>query len=176
MKTLALAVLAIAGICSTAYAANAPTEPGFYLGGVYNFIDYKESGFSSVKPKAVAVMFGWQFNEYLAVEGRIGAGAGSDDLDGIEIKVDSYYSGLLRGSVPVSDYFNLYAIAGVTNGKLKASFAGVTASDSETKASYGVGGEFVVAKQSGLSLEWGRFLSGDGYTADAITIGYRYHF
>ena len=176
MKTLALAVLAIAGVCSTAYAADEASDQGFYVGGVYSFIDYKESGYSSVKPKAIALMFGWQFIPNLALEGRIGAGAGSDDLGGIDIKVDSYYSGLLRGTVPVSDSFNLYAIAGVTNGKLKASAGGITVSDSETKASYGVGVEFVVQKQSGISLEWGRFLSGNGYTADAISLGYRYRF
>lgn len=176
MKTLAATMLVLAGLYSTAYAADAPAGQGAYVGGVYSFIDYKESGIPAVKPKAIALMVGWQFNQNLAVEGRIGAGAGSDDLDGIDIKVDSYYSGLLRGTVPMTDSFNLYAIAGVTSGKLKASAAGVTVSDSETKASYGIGVEFVVQKQSGISVEWGRFLSGDGYTADAISLGYRYHF
>ena len=176
MKTLAPAVLAIAGLYSTACVADAPAGQGFYVGGVYSFVQYKESGYSTVQPKTIALSAGWQFSENLALEGRIGASAGSDDLDGIDIKVDSYYSALLRGSVPASDNFNIYAIAGVTNGKLKASVGGLTVSDSETKASYGIGAEFLIQKQSGIALEWGRFLSGDGYTADAISIGYRYRF
>lgn len=176
MKFGITAIVAAVSLGGAAYAAEAPADRRAYVGGVYSFVDYKESGLPALKPKAVALQVGWQYNRNLAFEARLGTGAGSDDYLGVDVKVDSYFSALVRGVAPVSDSFNVYAVAGVTNGKLKASGYGVTASSSESKASYAVGAELLFAKRSGIAVEWGRFLSGNGYTADALSLGYRYRF
>jgi opacity protein-like surface antigen len=176
MKTMIAAAVAALGLSSAAIAADTAPEKGFYLGGVYSFVDYKEDGFDTVSPKAIAVLGGWNFNKNFALEARLGTGAGSDSMQGIDFEVDSYLSILFRGTLPVNDVFSVYAVAGHTNGKLKASFLGESFSDSDSSFSYGIGGEFNVASRSGISLEWSRLLSGDDYDVDALSIGYRYRF
>ena len=128
----------------------------------------------------MAIQAGYNFNKNIALEGRIGFGAGSDTIQGIDVKVDSYYSILFRGTLPVNDAFNVYALAGHTNGKLKASALGVSDTFSDSGFSYGIGAEARFAGHSAVSLEWGRMLTGQffgaDYDADALSVGYRYRF
>ncbi len=176
MKKLIIAAAAIAGFGTVAQAADTAPEQGYYVGGVYNLVSYKEDNLDTIKPKALAILAGWNFNKNIAVEGRLGFGAGSDAIQGVDVKVDSYFSALARGTLPVTDAFDVYGVIGLATGKLKASGFGVTVSESDTSFSYGVGGEVKFAGRSAVSLEFGRMFSGDGYDVDALSFGYRYHF
>jgi opacity protein-like surface antigen len=185
-KVVVTAVAAvIGGIGTVAQAADTASEQGFYLGGVYSIVSYKEDNLETLEPKAIALQAGWNFNKYAALEGRIGFGAGSDSfqvpgliLHGpvkVEIKVDSYYSGLLRGTLPINDSFDVYGLAGFSSVKFKASSSRITTSG-DSSFSFGAGGEVNLGGHSGLAIEWSRLLSGDGYDADALSVGYRYRF
>lgn len=176
MKKVMIAALAVMGMGVIVQAIAATPEQGFYVGGVYSIVSYDEDGFDTIKPKALALQAGWSFSKYLAAEGRLGFGAGSDDILGIDVKVDNYFSALLRGTLPFNDAFAVYGVLGYTTGKLKASGYGITVSDSDSDFSYGIGVEATFAERHGVSVEWGRLLSGDGYDADALSIGYRYRF
>jgi hypothetical protein len=183
MKTLLVAALAALslGAAGQSLAAQNSDDAGFYLGIVLSRVNYKESGLSSVYPTALAVQGGWRFNPYFAVEGRAGGGVASDSLtvNGItaDLKVKSYYSLLVRGNLPLADQFNLYAIAGETHGELQATSNGVSVTNSDSKASYGVGAEYVMGPEhSAVGVEYGRLFSGSGYDVDALSLTYRYNF
>lgn len=174
-KSLIIAALAVmgGGVGSVAQAADTAPEQGVYLGGIYSFVSYKEDGLDTISPKTLAIQAGYNFNKNIALEGRIGFSAGSDTIQGIDAKIDSYYSILFRGTLPVNDAFNVYALAGHTNGKGKV---GVSDTSSDSGFSYGIGAEARFAGHSAISLEWSRLLSGAHYDADALSVGYRYRF
>jgi len=186
MKKVMGAALAVAGLIASMQTAHAASEQGGYVGGQYNFGSVKfedtDFGFSkTAKPTALTVLGGWNFNEYFAVEGRIGFGAGSDSLvAGLDVKVDSYFSALARGTFPVNEMFNVYGLLGLTSGKVKLEYDGGSSSSSDTGLAYGVGAEVNFAKQHGVSLEYAHLLKGseDGtdYTITSISLGYRYRF
>lgn len=170
------------GAAGTVARAAEPGQPGFYVGGVLTRTNYKESGFPSASPTALALQAGWAYNEYLAVEARLGTGIASDSLGfqgvDVDLKVDYYYSALLRATLPLRPDFNVYAVGGATEGKLKARALGVTSSDSDSAASFGAGLEYRFGPDTAMAvdLEYARLLSGDDYDLDGLSVGLRYRF
>lgn len=179
MKKIMMVAMATVGMGMGAAvsAAEAAPEQGFYVGGLYSFVnlDFDEID-ETIEPKALALQAGWNFSKFLAVEGRLGFDAGSDEIAGIDVKVENYFSGLLRGTVPFNDTFSVYGLIGFTSGKLEVSDADESVSDTDSGFSYGVGAEMTFAGRHGISLEWARLIPGDGYDADAVSVGYRYRF
>lgn len=84
-----------------------------------------------------------------------------------------YYGAYLRAGVPVTDGFYPYAIAGYTKAKVEVSDFGVTASDSESDFSYGLGADFSVSKNVDITLEFMRYLDKDGVEIDGIGLGFK---
>ncbi|NOH50108.1 outer membrane beta-barrel protein [Vibrio rotiferianus] len=104
---------------------------------------------------------GYQFNEYLSLEGSIG---GFDALDGSIVTVgDMKYAAIQpRLSLPLGDRMNLFAKAGISyfNAEFNVSnalFGGTgytTFSDSTVTGIYGLGAEFAIASNFMLLMEW----------------------
>jgi len=188
MKTTVIAALAAATMAATSLAsasqraAPSADDSGFYLGAALTRVTYKEIGFSDANPTALALMGGWRVNRYFAVEGRLGGGIANDSINvpgvgSIDLKLKSYFSVLARGTLPVSDQFDLYAVAGQTRADLGASVGGFSASGSDSSFSYAIGGEFLMGtSHSAVGLEFGRLLSGTGYDADAYSVTFRHYF
>ncbi len=152
---------------------------------VYAGISYSQIDFEGIdgKPAMVAGIVGAPVGEYFAVEGRFGAGVksvkDSTFVNGVfvtaELKVKSYYGGFVRGTLPVGDSFNLYAILGYGSGKAEATTnIGLSGSDSESSEAYGIGAEFVFgqSKTNHLAFEWARYFE----DTNAISIIYRVKF
>ena len=165
---------------ATLAAGSAPSESGSYWGVNIGQVNYTESGFPHFNPTAVLVSLGWEFNRYLAVEARVGTGISGDSktVSGlpIDLKVKSFYGGYLRGTMPVSNAFSFYALAGYGRGELGATAMGTSVSTTDGAFSGGLGGEFAVGKSGAIGLEYARMFSGSGYDADLISIGYRVRF
>lgn len=188
MKIHTLFAMTATALCASGLAAAAQPassyadESGFYLGAQLSRIDYKEDGFNAAHPTALGVLGGWRMNRYFALELRLGGGVASDSIDvpsvgSIDLKLRSFYSALLRGTLPVSDQFDLYAVAGQTRADFSASALGASSSGSDSSFSYGIGVEFLMgASHSAVGIEAGRFLSGSGYDADAFSINFRHNF
>jgi len=176
MQGLTLGALALASGAVLA-AEPAPAESGAYWGVYLGQVRDSESGAPSFSPTAFLAGLGWELNRNVAFEARIGTGVGSDSktVSGVPVdfKLKEFYGGYLRWTLPLSDGFSLYALTGYGHGKLEASALGATASTTDGSFSGAVGGEFALSRSGAIAVEYGRLVSGSGYDANLISIGYR---
>ncbi|WP_019022875.1 MULTISPECIES: porin family protein [unclassified Thioalkalivibrio] len=176
MRKTALALVSF-GFLAPALALAQPSAGTPYVGGQYSHLDADVSGVSgSWNPDALVARGGYFFNEYFAVEGRAGTGLSDDTDNGVDVELDYMIGGYARGNLPVSNVVSLYGMAGVTHAEATASGGGVSVTDDDTGPSYGVGAEFNVANDLGLSVEWMRYMDESDYDVDAISVGMNYHF
>lgn len=177
MKSMAMAVVATAGLfgLGSAYAAD-----GVYVGANFSSITYKETGFPSAKPTAVALKLGNQFNKNLAIEGRFGFGLSGDTVTvtgiPIELEVDNYFGVYGKGILPLSEVVSIYGLVGFTSGKITASVPGISVSGSDSDVSFGIGADFAVSKSTAINVEWAKLFEGTGYKVDALSIGVNFTF
>lgn len=177
MKT-ALKIAALTLGLTTFAAAHAQT--GLYAGVGVAQVQYKEDGFQSLEPTAITFRVGSQLNPNFAVEARLGTGLsdGSGTFSGIPIsaEIDNFYGVYAKGIIPVTSWFAPYAMVGYTHAKVTARAGGFSASNSDSDFSYGIGADFPVSKNIAINLEYARLFAGDGYNADAISLGVAYKF
>lgn len=55
---------------------------------------------------------GYQFSENLSVEAQASFGVIDDDIEGFNVGVDNSYAAYVRGALPISDQFSLFAKGG----------------------------------------------------------------
>lgn len=155
-------------------------QTGLYFGVDVMEAEFSASGFSSAKPTAVSLSTGYRLSEHFAAEARAGTGLSdaSSRFSGmpVDIEVDSYYGFLAKGILPLSDIFELYAMAGYSYVDIKARSAGGSITGSDNGFSYGVGGALKVSYSASLQVEWGRLLDGSGFGVDALAVGMRFSF
>lgn len=127
---------------------------------------------------AYKLFAGYEINKYFAIEG------GYADLG--EPKVNVTYPGgwdkgtqessawfvVGKGTLPISEQFNVFGKVGVTRNKVKSTWTDNTGgknstSDSRSRAMYGVGAEYNVTKQVGIRMEYENFGKFGDY--DAVT-------
>jgi len=132
-------------------------------------VDYKDSaaGIDQKKASIGAFAFlGADFNDYLALEMRIGA-TGKDKqayVGGIERSFSSppFLSLLAKVKYPVNPELDLFVLGGMTRAKIKgkmATAAGVvTQNESKFGASFGVGTDYRVSDRISLGAEWVQYL------------------
>lgn len=190
MNKLMIVALSAVGLGAAMHPASAATENGGYFGIQYNAadIDFDVEGSSSVvktKFKAATILGGKKFNKYIAIEGRVGTGIDPYEFsDSEELKISTYFSLLARGSLPISNGFNIYGVFGYTSLKIKDEYCCGSVDITHNGATYGVGIEAIFADKHALSLEYIRLQDGndnaDGISVDMRTkvasFGYRYHF
>jgi len=123
---------------------------------------------------------GYRINKYFAFEGEAGFGIGSDDFDqtvpvatdigtlnvdtNIDLNVDDYYVGFVRGILPVSEGLDIFARVGygqaTASADVTASLAGISASGSvEDRAddfAYGVGAQYDFTRNDGIRADYTR--------------------
>jgi hypothetical protein len=188
-KTLAALGLGLAGVtCTAAMAGNGygygydnGTDSygnGLYIGASVAEIFYKEQGLPTLVPSVGIFHLGEQFNPYLAIEGRLGAGFDGDGFRFYHVDVPVVYGGYVKGMLPVSPWFAAYAIAGVGGVQLHRNYPDYDSNDAAF--SFGVGGEFTLYGGARIHAEWARLDSGnnDGYdyTVDQLSVGVNWHF
>lgn len=176
------------------FAANANVE-NFYVGGQYNktTLKEKESGFSgSVDFGSLTALAGYQFNDYLAVEARLGTGvkdkSSNDDGYKESLGVGLQTMLLAKAHYNLSDEFALFAVAGYSKTEIeyKESEPGFSFSetDSLNGLALGIGGEFKFANNFGVHLEYimlpDKTFREDGYSlkfeANNLSLGVNYYF
>lgn len=155
-KMVAAAAIALA-------STGAVQAQGMYTGLGYSQVTLEDSGLS-VKPTQMLIKLGYAFDKTWAVEGRLGAGGTSANLlDVADVKIENFAAIYAKGTLPLSEQFGLYGLLGFNKatGKATGKGAGRGLSSEESKdgSSYGVGAEFNVTKEIGLSAEWARHFS-----------------
>lgn len=172
MKKLATTIILLS-------ALSAPVMAGNYAGVQYAMVTYEESGIPDFNPSAIVGIFGHEFNNNFAIEGRLGAGLGDDsnNISGVDVavEVNNFVSIFAKGSIPMGASVKAYGLIGYTNGKITASAGGFSASASESDVSYGFGLEFGGSKTVG-TLEYVNYIDKNGGSLSSINLGANFKF
>ena len=181
-KVLISAVVTVSAASAMAQAGN---EPKLYGEIAYNLTNLKaDDTVDTIKAKpAVATgIVGYKFHPNLAVEGMLGLGLSGDkvELNGqptaVDAKISSAFGVFVRPSVKLGESVELFARLGYVQSKLKLSVPGLSLSDSDGGAAYGLGGNFYLSKQSYLQLSWTNYYKKDGVKIDGIGLGFGFRF
>lgn len=180
-------VFAVTTLCMAAAGSHAQTStaPKMYAEIGYASIGLKATdGTDSVKsaPGALTGIFGYQVHPNLAVEGFLGFGLTKDGVDlngaatGADSKINNAYGVFVKPSVMVSDSVELFARAGVVRTKITLSGGGISASDTDTDAAYGVGLNYSLSKTSYIQGNWMSYYNKDGVKASGFALAYGMRF
>lgn len=160
----------------------------FYAGLALSAVSTRESGsslsFTSEKTGqdilGNATLFaGYDFNEYVAVEGRYSASftkEASAKMSGFSIFVKPQY--------PVSDEFSIYGLVGYGLVNIDNTNSIHNVDVNEKGFQWGLGASYAVTEDISISLDYtllgkdmdGRFLRANSADIDAITLGIQYRF
>lgn len=146
-------------------------QGGFYAGiDLHNWFLDPEQG-DRWSDFGVRGRLGARVAERISLEGHLATG-GSDRVDDRTVELDSLYGFFVRGDIPISRYANLYGLVGYST--LKTGFE--DGSDTDSSISFGVGGDFAVANNTSLSVDWIRYIGETDYNYSALSLGARWDF
>jgi opacity protein-like surface antigen len=152
-------------------------------------ISYDELKLSPLKEYGVALYLGagYRFNQYVAVEARLGTSVSDYQWTSGEYALDvessSFYSGYFKLMHPLVSGLTPYALLGGYRGNYDAtlsdSVSSISASDHDTGFSWGLGLEYPLnAKGVGvtLGLEYISYLDNDYISSDGVgfRVGYQF--
>jgi hypothetical protein len=153
-------------------------DAGPYVGMNLGLLNYDEDGLDTLTPAIGLLRIGAPIAPNLAIEGRAGTGLGSYSTNGYRAEVRSFYGAYLKGSLPLSSQFSLYAVGGIAGVNLRRDFG-----DGETRdtgLSLGIGGDFDIGNGAGINVEWTRLPSGSNAGYDfhnsMVTVGMTWRF
>lgn len=152
-----------------ACAGSVAAQP--YLG-----LDYTHLEDSDIELGALTLKGGYQLNDWAAVELRGGLGIVDDDYRGVDAELEHYIGGYFRAGLPNDSAIYPYVIAGYTHGKIKASFAGFSNSDSEGDFSYGLGASLRLDELWSANVEVMRYFDKSNVELDGVSVGVTYKF
>ena len=177
--------LVIAALCALALVAATPARaqearPGPYGSISVSQFSYKQSGSASASLTGIGGALGIVLNPHFAIEARAGLGLDDDQIavgaSQATVELDGYFTGLLKGILPLAPRFGIYGVAGGTIGKFAASSNGLYVNKWESDFTYGAGAEIGFAPNMSLGLEWLRMFEGSGYRLDAASVAFNIRF
>ena len=149
MAAAAASTMAMAGGAIAPVEVVAPVidDSGFYLGLGYGFgttevsvTDGYEFIADSIDTDNIALQAGYNFNKYVAVEGRYNIGLENDDYANAGIDSASLY---VKPQYPVSDAMSIYALVGYSWNTL---FSDVDEDTDADGFAYGIGAKYEVVE------------------------------
>jgi opacity protein-like surface antigen len=186
-KQLGIAALSVGALgalgVSTAMAAPFGYSGGgdndsTYVGVNGGILRYDEQGLNTISPSLIFARAGFPIVSNLAIEGRIGTGLNGDSSDGYGVNVQTMLGVYLKGSLPLSQVFSLYGVAGVGNIELHRNFGDSNTND--TGLSLGIGGDVQLVSNVSLNFEWTHLPGGDdygySYNSNILSAGLTWHF
>ena len=180
MKPFAAAAFAALSLVSLAPAQAQEARLGHYGGILFSQISYDQSGASSASLTNFGGVLGTVLSPHFAVEARAGLGLNDDQINvgGTTATVDlsSYFSGFVKGILPLAPRFGIYGLAGFTIGKFAGDTGAVFLNKWASDFSYGAGVEVGLAPTMSLGVEWLRMFEGSGYNLDAVSVGLNFRF
>ncbi|MEJ2115950.1 MAG: outer membrane beta-barrel protein [Gammaproteobacteria bacterium] len=170
---------------SITFSASVLAAPPFYVGGgigqsyveennVFAGDDFDDEDFG------FKVFGGYNFHKNFAAEiDYLNFGEPSDDIFGVDIKIEDFYAIALYGvgKLPLSEHFELFAKLGAAywEGDAKARFMGISASSREdgTEFAYGLGASYAFTDQYAVRVEYEEIDtdSDDLSTLGLLTVG-----
>ena len=200
MKRIVLSVWAVAAMSSLGFAGGdlAPVEPvietpmmaesagSFYVGLGFAWLSTGQGSMDFIdnhpdrdRTGNILGLAGYEFNEYLAVEGRYSTYM--FDEDSINSDTWGIYA---KPQYPVNEDFKVYALLGF-GGMTVDGIDGANIDVDDTGFQWGLGGSYKITENMALFLDYTSIASGmdvnawgtaTDVDADAITAGITYHF
>lgn len=117
------------------------------------------------------IRLGVMVSENMAVELRTGIGTDDTTISGITVEIEGI-SGIYGAyHFNFSDNTSIYGTLGWSDITVKGSMPAGSDQEKENGLSYGIGFEAY-----GFNVEWMQYLDTNDLEADAIAVGYNYHF
>ncbi|MBY5993324.1 porin family protein [Ferrimonas balearica] len=155
---------------------SAINQGNWYLGAQFNY-GQVDTQFGDANPIALHALGGYQFNPYLAVEGRIGLGVSDDETnEDITIEIDSYYGLYLTGTLPLSDWVKVYVLLGATDVNLEQDLDSRSDTFGSTDVTYGVGLSLLATERLAITIEAVQWLDKGDIDVAGLGLGVRYDF
>jgi opacity protein-like surface antigen len=197
LKNLAIALVILGGVplqglaaTPTTYTA-APDREGWFGGVGLGTLTLEDSeGFADALFYAYLVG-GWRPSRYLSIEARAGTSFSSvlefEDAElgeffpEVEFRAPSILGVYARAIWPVLDRVDLYAQAGYTHARIKASLVDgtetISAQDSQGSLSYGLGVSWLLGQSFALDLEFQpELVDGDVWKMQSLNASFRMRF
>lgn len=167
LRTLLTASVAVAALTGVAAADAGDVR----LSGGYTFIDVDDVDFDAVSFRA-----GYDFTDYVGVEGQLDIGLGDETVrvgaGTADVSLDYAFGGYVVGRAPIAENANLFGRIGYVTAQAEASAAGVTFSDDDDGFAYGVGGEWFFDGYNGVRVDYTRIDFDTAGDADTFGISY----
>jgi opacity protein-like surface antigen len=154
-------------------------QGGLYIGVGAGLMDYSERGVYADSLDYVYLLAGWKFNRHFALEARAGrhtsdAAIEFDVPQPVEVKITSLVGVYGRAMLPLSDRWELYALAGYSSMKLKATVVGESSRDTKSSLSYGAGITWRMDFGLAFELEYlPAQMQGNGWHGRGLNLGLR---
>ena len=174
MKKTLLA-LSFATLASSMSFGDEAAQAGFYIGGSYAFLDTEVFG-EDLDLGALVFNGGYSFNEYIAVEGRIGTGVVDDDFFGIDVELNYLAGVYAKVGIPTGTIVYPYVVLGLTQVELEISGFGQSETDDDNDISYGIGANFEVSNNVGIYVEYMSWYDEDDIEITGFNLGANYKF
>lgn len=111
------------------------------------------------KPEAIHVLLGHKFNNFIGIEGLIGSGIKSDEIDDTDYNFkEDFIIGLSAvGSFPIMDIVTVYAKVGMAH----VNYASIATEEADASGVlYGAGVDINVTESLGFGLEYVQYPDG----------------
>ncbi|EKE70243.1 porin family protein [Gallaecimonas xiamenensis] len=153
-------------------------QPGLYGGAHYSAISLDSEDGENFDFGNLGGQLGYQFNDFLALEGRAAFSVQDDNISGtsIDVELQNNYGIYLLPQYHFNNVFSVYGLVGWTKAKLKVSGYGQSASDSDSDMGFGGGLKLAVSDQAHLFLEYAKLMEVEGDDIDAVTFGINFSF
>ena len=166
---LATAALSLFAVPAMAQTVSSPTY--------YGALGYTQLDTDGADLGAVTGRIGAKLHPNFGVEAETSFGVGHDDVNVglVSGKVEHRYdvAGYAVASLPVSSNIDLFARAGYGVTEVKASAAGIAASDHLTSFNYGAGATYNLDAQNGIRADYTyRDFQHDQGSADTYALSY----
>ncbi len=151
-------------------------EDPYYAGGNVSFVNYSEDLIQDdASLTSIYGRYGYQFHDNFSAELRFGKGIGDDTLSilgtNVDVSLNNFFGGYVRGGIPAGEYFYPYLVIGYTRGKLDVVVSGFADSGSESDVSYGIGTDIMLSKNWGANIEYMNYLDKDEAEISGFAIG-----
>lgn len=177
VKTLVqAATLAFVGCFSSAQVASDP-----YVGTALGLAKIENDELrGDAKNTTLILIAGHQFNDYFALEARMGTGLKSDTVtfNGQPMKVDTNtFMGLYgKALLPLESPITPYIVVGATRGTTTLKVNGLKDKDSDSDLSYGIGADWAVSQSFSVNIEYMNWFDKNHTEMRGVNLGAKLHF
>lgn len=160
---ISLAILGL--LVFSTYSENA--HAGGYVGASSNYIDTEVTNHTGV-----TVHGGYNFNDFLAVEGRYLVNSSEEGYQGASVEIDYLYGIYIIGNLPVTDSLGAYVLFGHSKAEVTASYMGYSESADDGSSSLGFGVKYDIVENWTVNAEYTELFE----DVDQFSVGLKLNF